>query len=226
MKNGSNGLDEAASRQLLVAAAKRAVMEQGYSLTRLPGRGLASVWNMRKKGKSQVAAIRTTRDRWIAFQPLDDGAKWKTLDDVELVVVAALDSKDQPKNIEVYIFPAAEVRKRFDASFAARTADGQFNKDGYGMWVALDPDPRGIAASTGSGIVEKYKPLAVYPIAAVRSGQTDRPHVDASSERTEEVNPPGEPSTIAEVMAWARERVAQIAGVRIDAVKLDLKVEY
>ena len=34
------------------------------------------------------------------------------------------------------------------------------------------------------------------------------------------------PATIAEAMAWARERVAEIAGVRVDVVKLDLKLEY
>ncbi len=33
-------------------------------------------------------------------------------------------------------------------------------------------------------------------------------------------------TTIAEVMAWARERVAAIAGVKPEAIKLDLKVEY
>jgi len=180
-----------------------------------------------KNGKAQVAAIRTTRDRWIAFQPLDDGAKWKTLDDVELVIVAAVDSKDDPKNIEVYIFPGKEVRKRFDAAFAARTADGQFNKDGYGMWVALDTDSRGIASSVGSGIVEKYKRVAVYSIESLLSTQavqTSKPEEESLSDEDTEIT--GRPTTIAEVMAWARERVAEIAGVRIDAVKLDLKVEY
>jgi hypothetical protein len=33
-------------------------------------------------------------------------------------------------------------------------------------------------------------------------------------------------TTIAQVMAWAREQVADIAGVRLEAVKLDLKLEY
>ena len=46
---------------------------------------------------------------------------------------------------------------------------------------------------------------------------------DISEERAEEAL---RPATIAEVMAWARERVAEIAGVRIEAVKLDLKLEY
>jgi hypothetical protein len=33
-----------------------------------------------------------------------------------------------------------------------------------------------------------------------------------------------QPSTIGEVMAWARNRVAEIAGVTVDQVKLDLRV--
>ena len=37
---------------------------------------------------------------------------------------------------------------------------------------------------------------------------------------------PQQPATIAEVMAWAREWVAEIAGIRPEAVKLDLKLEY
>jgi hypothetical protein len=42
---------------------------------------------------------------------------------------------------------------------------------------------------------------------------------------TPEVND-AQPTTIAEVMDWAREHVARIAGVKVGAVKLDLKVEY
>jgi hypothetical protein len=34
------------------------------------------------------------------------------------------------------------------------------------------------------------------------------------------------PSSIAEVVAWTRERVARIAGVPLHAVRLDLKIEY
>ena len=40
-----------------------------------------------------IASVRTTRDRWIAFPPLDGGTRWKTLDDVELVLVAAVDEE-------------------------------------------------------------------------------------------------------------------------------------
>ncbi len=90
------GLSEAARWRLLVDAAKQAAGKAGYKLTRVPGRGLSNIWSMEKGGKTQMAAIRTTRDRWIAFPPLNGGTEWKTLDDVKLVVVAAVELEREP----------------------------------------------------------------------------------------------------------------------------------
>ncbi|WP_206077165.1 MULTISPECIES: hypothetical protein [Mesorhizobium] len=209
----------------MVDAAKKAAEAQGYSMTRVPGRGLSNIWNITKGGKTEMAAIRTTRDRYIAFPPLQGGAKWKTLDDVETVIVATVDSKDDPENVEVYIFPAHDVRKRFNAHYAARSKEGQTIKDNFGMWVGLDRDNRGIAASVGTGILDHYKRVAVYSISDLLA---DNPHGEAGSEEPEHAPETVEPglSTIAEVMAWARDRVAQLAGVQAEAVKLDLKIEY
>ena len=179
-------------------------------------------------GETKVASIRTTRDRWIAFPPLENGTKWKTLDDVETVIVATVDSKQDPENIEVYIFPAEDVRKRFDAAYASRKKDGQTVKDNFGMWVGLDHDDRGIAASIGSGIIDHYERVAVYAILDLLD---EKPHeattgdVDAP-ERTAEAGTAPSPSTIADVMTWAREHIARLAAVPSDAVKLDLKIEY
>jgi hypothetical protein len=88
------------------------------------------------------------------------------------------------------------------------------------MWVNLDPDPRGIPLSVGSGIVKKHKRVAVYPIEAL--SEFDRSIPDHEIGQQDQA----QPATIAEVMSWARERVAVLAGVPIDAVKLDLKLEY
>ncbi|MER8800173.1 hypothetical protein [Mesorhizobium sp. M0998] len=211
--------------RLMVGAAKKAAEAQGYSLARVPGRGLSNIWNITKDGKTTVAAIRTTRDRYIAFPPLKGGTKWKTLDDVETVIVATVDSKDDPENVEVYIFPADDVRKRFNAHYAARSKEGQTIKDNFGMWVGLDRDNRGIAASVGTGILDHYKRVAVYAISDLLG---DNPHEEAGREEVEHAPETVEPSlsTIAEVMAWARDRVAQLAGVQVEAVKLDLKIEY
>ena len=227
MNNLLNDLSDSARWRLMVDAAKAGMMAKGYALERVPGRGMSNVWNVTKDGETRIASIRTTRDRYIAFPPLEGGAKWKTLDDVELVVVATVDSKDAPERVEVYLFPADDVRQRFNAHYAARLKEGQSIKDNFGMWVGLDRDDRGIAASVGTGILEKYEPIANYAIADLLA---EHPPAQANDE--EPVQAAGEIpatptlATIAEVMAWARNRVAEIAGVQAEAVKLDLKLEY
>ena len=225
MTNQINMSRNATSWKILVNGAKKGGESQGLALSRVPGRGLSNVWKTEKGGKKQLASIRTTRDRWIAFQPLEHGKKWKTLHNVDLVIVAAVDDREDPKNIQVYIFPAEEVRQRFDAAYKARSDEGHKNKDNFGMWVNLDTDNRGIAASVGSGLADKYKPIATYSIEALAA---DLPEGDAVDEvdALDAEEKETQPGTIAEVMAWARTKVAEHAGVSVDRVKLDLKIEY
>jgi hypothetical protein len=170
MANLLEGASETIKWHLMVEGAKRGAEAQGYTLDRVPGRGLSNVWVITKSGKSQKASIRTTRDRWIAFPPLENGKKWKTLDEVDVVIVATVDDRDDPKNVEVYIFPAADVRKRFDASYAARVAAGLTMRNNFGMWVALDPKNRNSPADVGTGIVNHYKPVAIIPVADLLAG--------------------------------------------------------
>ena len=115
-------LSESERWRLMVDAAKAGMAAQGYSLARVPGRGMSNVWNVTKDGETRMASIRTTRDRYIAFPPLEGGTKWKTLDDVEMVAVATVDSKDAPEKVEVYLFPADDVRQRFNAQCDDRCA--------------------------------------------------------------------------------------------------------
>lgn len=224
MANQLSQLSETIRWRLLVGAAKKAVLDQGHALARVPGRGLSNIWTLNKNGQTKTAAIRTTRDRWIAFPPLVGGTKWKTLDDVDTVVVATVDSKEDPQNIEVYVFPADDVKKCFNAAYAARIKDGQTVKDNFGMWVGLDHDERGLAASVGSGIIDKYQRVATYAIADLLQ-ETAQASV-GDEEELEAASDTPALQTIAEVMAWSRSRVADIAGVKIEAVKLDLKIEY
>lgn len=224
MSNQLEGLSETIRWRLLVDAAKKALQAQGYSMQRVPGRGLSNIWTLTKGGETKTVSIRTTRDRWIAFPPLEKGTKWKTLDEVDTVVVAAVDSKDEPENIEVMMFSATEVKKRFNEAYAARIKDGQTVRDNFGMWVGLDHDDRGLAASVGSGIAEKHERLATYSIATLLEEAPQSAAED--SEGGERTSSTPELATIAEVMAWTRNRLASIAGVAVDAVKLDLKIEY
>jgi hypothetical protein len=224
MKDRLAGMTESAKWKLMVSAATRGAAGTGCTLERVKGRGLSNVWNVTRDGKTYKASIRTTRDRWYAFVPLANGKKWKTLDDVDLVIVAAVDSPESPENIEVYVFPADEVRKRFRAAHAARVKNGWTPRDDFGFWVGLDKDPRDVAASVGTGIVDHYKPVATYSIEALLSEKSEPMPGSGDNEAIRESE--AKLATISEVMAWARERVAKIAGVGINAVKLELKVEY
>lgn len=217
MANELEGLSETVKWRLMVEAAKRGAMAAGYTLDRVPGRGLSNVWVITKDGTSQKASIRTTRDRWIAFPPLENGTKWKTLDQVELVIVATVDDRDDPTNVEVYIFPAAEVRKRFDASYAARVASGQTMRNNFGMWVALDQKGRNSPADVGSGIVDQYDPIAVIAIADlvtdVPAGAADE-EVGNDGPADEVDNDP--PLTIPE----AKRRLALTLGCKPENIKI------
>jgi hypothetical protein len=212
------------TRRRLVEAAKRAMQQQGFKLEKLPGRGLSNVWRVEKDGKVQKACIRTTQDRWYAFPPLENGTKWKTLDDVDSVIVSAVDAKNGPKAAQVYLFPAPEVRKRFDAAYQARTENGdRVQRDKYGMWVNLDIDERGIASSVGSGMANDYPQIATFPLWSLPEGQdedVDLPEVGSEGQTVKSFD------SIADVIAFARSHIARIAGVNEDAVKLDLKIGY
>lgn len=230
--NNFDALPLGARWKLLVDAAKRGAVEKGYKISRVPGRGLSNVWRANLNGKTELFSVRTTRDRWFAFQPVAKGAKWKTLDDVNMVLVAAVDRYENPRKVEVYLFPADDVRARFHASYAARIKENHKVRDDFGMWVCLDTDKRPTAAAVGAGLADAYKPIAVYEMADLLA-QIDEGHeerVDAGAEevstpRTAEVRSQVEMKTIADVIGWARERIAEIAGVRTDAVTLDLKLE-
>jgi len=209
--------------RVLVKAAKRTLSEQGYALEKVPGRGKSNIWRITKDGKTQIASIRTTQDRWIAFPPLNGGTQWKTLDDADLVVVATVDDCASPKAIETYIFPADEIQKRFHDAYHARIEAGQVVTDNFGMWVALDKDKRNIPASIGSGVIDKYPPVAIY---GVKEFAPENPNSSVSTEPKTLTQHPETPKTIGEVMALARVQIATIAGVAPEVVKLDLKVEY
>lgn len=211
---------------ILVGAVKKAAQEKGYRLKRVPGRGRSNVWIVEKNSKELRASIRTSKDRWIAFPPLNGGKKWKTLDGVDLVLVGVVDQKDDPRNVEVYELDAKEVRQHFDAAYAARREAGQTVQDNFGMWVGLDVDDRGIPASIGSGIAEKHKPIVVYPMTTLLEASRETAGEDV--EVGDDPSLPGKDpaNTIGEVMASARKRISELAGVDFAAVKLDLKIEY
>lgn len=217
MENEFLVMDNTQAWHVLVKAAKNALVGAGYEIERLPGRGRSNVWKIAKGGVEQLASIRTTQDRWFAFPPLDD--KWKTLDDVDIVVVSAVDDPEDPRNAQVYLFAADDVRDRFNAAYKARLEAGQKVRHNFGMWVCLDEDTRGIAASVGSGIATKHDPIANCSLSQIEVLDAPKPDDEEADEGSVT------PATISSVLANAKAQIAAMAGVGIDQIRLDLKIE-
>lgn len=229
MSNQFSEMSNSRTWNILVSAATRALEGQGLAPERVPGRGRSNIWEIEENGHRKRVSIRTTkgRGRGFAFPPLKKGTQWRTLDDVDVVVVAAVDDHDDPSSVEVYRFDAGEVRKRFDESYAARIQAGQTVKDNFGMWVRLDTDDRGLPRSVGSGLAAEHAPIATYPLEMliVENGSKMAKVSDYGETASDSEASGGKPHTIAEVMDWARKRIATLSGVRMEAVKLDCRIE-
>lgn len=223
-------MGESAAWHLMVGAALEGARQQGYTLKKQPGRGLSNTYELTKNGKTETASIRTTRDRWVAFPPLDDGKRWKTLDDVDLVLVAAVDDRLNPQSVDVYLFPADEVRRRFDASYAARIANGHTVRDNYGMWVLLDKGDDAVISQVGHGLAEEYPPIANFSIDELEESVTKdvRKIANAAPSSHREVAAVAVPGsaldTVADVLTFARRKIAALTGMPVEAIRLDLKM--
>lgn len=208
----------------MVLAAKTSLEQQGYKLEKIPGRGRSNVWFARKDGSEIKVCIRTSQDRWFAFPAMEKG--WKTLEDVDRVVVAAVNDRENPTTIEVYHFDKNVVEDRFDRNRAARLKAGQNVRIGYGMWIAIDRDDRGLPASEGAGLGEDFPPVFTTPI--TMPSEDEAGDWAANSENDPSVDASSEPNvnSIKGAMDQARATIAKIAGVDVANVKLELKIDY
>jgi hypothetical protein len=227
MSNRLKEMGESAAWHLMVSAALKGGQKLGYALERQPGRGLSNVYEATKDGKMHIVSVRTTRDRWIAFPPLDGGKSWKTLDDVDLVLVSAVDDRVNPQNVDVYLFPGAEVRKRFGAAYAARIANGNTIPDNYGMWIMLDKGDDKIPGQVGHSLAVDYPSIARFTIDELEA-EPDLAATEIAKDVSIEVDERHRdgPSldTVAAVLAFARQKIAALTGLPAETIKLDLKM--
>lgn len=228
MTNRLKEMSETASWRLMVNAALKGAKVAGYAMTRQPGRGLSNTYVMTKDGRTQIASVRTTRNRWFAFPPLDQGKRWKTLSDADVVVVSAVDEALNPQFVDVYLFPADDVRKRFDASYAARIKNGHIVKDNFGMWITLDKAEDSVPSQVGHSLAVDYPAIARFSIdeleGDIAAEGNDGPiQTKPNAEMAAVIGAPTL-GTVAEVLAFAREKIAALTGMPADAIKLDLKM--
>ncbi len=202
--------------KVLVDVAVQSLSETGLKPEKVRGRGRSNIWTIQENGTRKFLSIRTTRDRWIAFQPLP-GRKWQTLDNMDIVIVAAVDDPDTPAEILVYRFDAAEVRRRFDESYDARIRNGNKVPFGCGMWVCLDNTGRSHAAeSVGEGIATVHEPIRRFPLEELMAATLSAAPKGGTADRQD---------TIGKIKDDARRRTAALLGVHVDQVRLDFRIE-
>lgn len=137
----------------------------GYTVGRIPRSGKSSLRLLTKDRKSVVATIRTTQDTWIAFPRNDDDTAWNTLKEAEVVVAASVDDRDNPRNANIHIIPADEMRARFDRSREAKIKAGHVMPKGRGVWLSLyDKEANHPVSHVGAGAGIAYPPIATVPL--------------------------------------------------------------
>ncbi|MBZ8132658.1 hypothetical protein [Afifella sp. IM 167] len=191
-----------------------ALIDAGYGMERLPGRGRANNWLISRNGRERRACLRTAADRWIAFPPTGTG--WKTLDEVDIVIIATVDRVENPQAIEIYLLGADEVRSHFQAAYKARQAAGQRLTKNFGMWVALDLLENEDVRHAGSGILAGHEPAARLSLA----------ELDGADEAIAGADVAGRPrDQIVRILDAARGAVAEITGLPVDKVRLSLSLD-
>ena len=207
-------------------AARRVMCQFGGQPRRL--RGKAECWELDRNGAREIFSVKTTRDRWFGFQPPDRAGNWGApLDRAQSVLVAALNDFQNPTRIEVYQFPTDEVRAGLDKKWAGEIANGRGR---HAAWLHLDalaPDRQG---SEGSGLAQKYPPVALFRLGefltsttqgdeAVQPGQPERMALQTETVSTD---PPPPPSLTA-ATAKAKADLAATLGVSPDAIEIIIR---
>ncbi|MGO1076295.1 hypothetical protein [Inquilinus sp. CA228] len=205
---------------IMAECVEKALRASGYGFDAPPHyTGRSIIWSVSKDGKAQKVAVRTCRDGWFAFAKRPDG-EWKTLSEVDLVAVAATDRKQNPRHVEIFLFPAKEVGKRLDQNVEARKAAGHKVDAAKGIWIGLERKGADSPTSAGSGLAEIHPAIGDYTIMKLpeESYSDNSNNEPAAASRFEELG------SVGEVLQAARERIAVLANVPSDAVRLDLSI--
>jgi hypothetical protein len=218
-------------RQFLRNAAINALEGDGWKVERVARSGKSSVRRITKGNVSKVVTIRTTQDKWIAFPRVKGDTAWRTLDEVDDVVAASVDDKENPRKAYVHLMDGDNIRDRFNRAYKARKDAGHSIPVGRGVWVSLYEKEQKLPVQlVGAGAGLEFKPIAEIPIdmnTILNSGGAD----DEDDVRLDEVEAPVEreaaaSTSVAEApltIAEAKRRLAATLGVDISAIKITIE---
>ncbi|HTX48145.1 MAG TPA: hypothetical protein VME40_02030 [Caulobacteraceae bacterium] len=231
MTNVSGTPKKRATRRGLFAFAVRSLEKEGWTVTRVPRGGKASLRQISRGGETHKVSIRTSQDAWIAF-PRDRAGKdgWVTLDEVDFVVAASVNDKHNPTEARIHLIPGDDARDRFNRAYAARKAAHHTLPAGRGIWVSLyERDAADPVTHVGAGAGLAHAPIGVLDLTrqALPSGEGDGAD-DPDDEDEAPTPPPAAAGALAADTApltipEAKRRLAQSLGVPETAIKITIK---
>lgn len=157
-------------RSLLFRAAEEALEKGGWRVERIPRSGKSSIRRITKGKLEKTISIRTSQDTWIAFPRTPDDRTWATLADVDYVVAASVDSRDNPRFARVHLIEGAEMRARFDRAYASRKKAGYTMPVGRGIWLSLyEKESLDPVTLVGAGAGLDHPAIATLPLTGQES---------------------------------------------------------
>jgi hypothetical protein len=153
------------TRKRLMHAAEEALKKDGWKVERIARSGKSSVRRMTKGNLEKTVSIRTSQDTWIAFPRTLDDRAWATLSDVDYVVAASVDSRDNPRFVRVHLIEGDEMRARFDRAYVSRKKAGHSLPVGRGIWLSLyEKEAQDPVSLVGAGAGLDYPAIAIVPL--------------------------------------------------------------
>jgi hypothetical protein len=205
--------EKASIRAELFQNAVETLEKHGWTVERIPREGKSSVRRITKDGVTKRVSIRTTQDKWIAFPRNNKDNGWATLTDVDYVVAASVDDRDNPRFAQIHMIEGDEMRARFDRAYAARKAAGFVMPKERGIWVSLyERESNDPVSHVGAGAGLVHPPIATVPLTGEKGAKAGE-EVDPLEVRAEEA-----PLTIAE----AKRRLALSLGVNEGDIKITI----
>src|SRR5262245_36789386 len=214
--------EKKAIRRALIDAAFSVLKSKGWKVERVNGEVRGRVRRITLNGKSKLAAIRTSQDRWIAFPRTPDDKKWLTLSSVDVVVASVVDDPTNPRMAQVHMFDARDLEKRFDRTLAARRKVGHQIEVGRGLWLPVyEKHGDNPVYFVGGGIGVDSPAIATVPLVggAATVGSVPPPDVAKVAAPAAGSDDDGEPLTIAQ----AKARLARTLGVDPGSIKITVE---
>jgi hypothetical protein len=165
MTNINKTPEKLVTRKRLGDIGVEALQMDGWAVEKIRGSGKSSMRRITRGKERRDIAIRTTQDQWIAFPRNDSEDGWKTLSQVDAVVVVSVDDVENPRFGLVHFIEGDEMRSRFDRAYEARIAAGHQLDAGRGIWLSLyhreaNPPVRLV----GAGVGRDHPPIVRLPL--------------------------------------------------------------